>query len=95
MATYQEVESEEWQLGEIQAAISEVDSGHGVRHEKVSNWLKSWGNSHETTPSQMKCPLTIPIKMRPSSRAPFLPRLTFFKPNLQWVVRAVYPGLAS
>lgn len=42
------VESEEWQLGEIQAAISELDSGKTVEHEKVSKWLKSWGKRGET-----------------------------------------------
>ena len=41
------VESEEWQLGEIQAGISELDGGKGVSHEKVSRWLKSWGTSRE------------------------------------------------
>ncbi len=41
------VDSEEWQIGEIQAAISELDAGKGVSHEKVSGWLKSWGNTGE------------------------------------------------
>jgi RHH-type rel operon transcriptional repressor/antitoxin RelB len=42
------VESEEWQLGEIQAGIAELDSGQTVTHEKVSKWLKSWGKPGET-----------------------------------------------
>ena len=42
------VESEEWQLGEIQTGIAELDAGHGVSHEKVSKWLKSWGKPGET-----------------------------------------------
>lgn len=42
------VESEEWQLGEIQAGISELDAGKGVSHEKVSKWLSSWGKGGET-----------------------------------------------
>ena len=37
------VESEEWQLGELQAGIAELDAGKGVSHERVSKWLKSWG----------------------------------------------------
>jgi RHH-type rel operon transcriptional repressor/antitoxin RelB len=41
------VESEEWQLGEIQAGIAELDSGQTVTHEKVSKWLKSWGKTGE------------------------------------------------
>jgi predicted transcriptional regulator len=42
------VESEEWQLGELQAGIAELDAGRGVSHEKVSKWLKSWGKPGET-----------------------------------------------
>jgi predicted transcriptional regulator len=42
------VESEEWQLGEIHAGITELDSGKTVSHEKVSNWLKGWGKRGET-----------------------------------------------
>ena len=42
------VESEEWQLGELQAGIAELESGKGVSHKKVSKWLKSWGKSDET-----------------------------------------------
>jgi len=37
------VESEEWQLGEMEAGITELDSGQAVSHQKVSKWLKSWG----------------------------------------------------
>jgi predicted transcriptional regulator len=42
------VESEEWQLGEIQAALAELDAGHEVSHERVAKWLNSWGKSAET-----------------------------------------------
>jgi RHH-type rel operon transcriptional repressor/antitoxin RelB len=42
------VETEEWQLGELQAGIAELDSGQAVSHEKVSKWLKSWGKPGET-----------------------------------------------
>jgi RHH-type rel operon transcriptional repressor/antitoxin RelB len=44
------VESEEWQLGEIQAGIAELDRGEAVSHEKVTKWLKSWGKPGETKP---------------------------------------------
>jgi predicted transcriptional regulator len=44
------VELEEWQVGEIQAAMNELDSGQGVSHDKVSNWLGSWGKKGETKP---------------------------------------------
>lgn len=42
------IDSEEWQLGEIQAGISELDSGQGIGHEKVSKWLDSWGKRRES-----------------------------------------------
>ena len=42
------VESEEWQLGELQAGIAELDAGQEVSHEKVSKWLNSWGKAGET-----------------------------------------------
>ena len=42
------VESEEWQLGEMQEGIKELEGGRGVGHEKVAKWLNSWGKSGET-----------------------------------------------
>jgi predicted transcriptional regulator len=39
------VESEEWQLGELQAGIAELDAGQAGSHDKVSKWLKSWGKA--------------------------------------------------
>jgi RHH-type rel operon transcriptional repressor/antitoxin RelB len=41
------VESEEWQIGEIQSGIAELDSSREVSHEKVSKWLNSWGKRGE------------------------------------------------
>jgi predicted transcriptional regulator len=41
------VDSEEWQIGEIQAGIAELDSEQGVSHERASKWLKSWGKRGE------------------------------------------------
>jgi RHH-type rel operon transcriptional repressor/antitoxin RelB len=42
------VESEEWQLGELQAGIAELESGQEINHAKVSKWLGSWGKPGET-----------------------------------------------
>lgn len=42
------VESEEWQLGELQAGIEELNAGKGINHDKVSKWLGSWGKTGET-----------------------------------------------
>jgi RHH-type transcriptional regulator, rel operon repressor / antitoxin RelB len=36
------VESEEWQLGELQAGIAELNSGKGISHDKVAKWLGTW-----------------------------------------------------
>jgi predicted transcriptional regulator len=41
------VEQEEWRLGEIHAAIGELDAGQAVSHENVASWLKSWGKTGE------------------------------------------------
>jgi RHH-type transcriptional regulator, rel operon repressor / antitoxin RelB len=42
------VASEEWQLGEIQGAIAELESGQEVSHERVAKWLKTWAKPGET-----------------------------------------------
>ena len=42
------LESEEWQIGELQSGMEELDAGQEVSHEKVSKWLKSWGKPGET-----------------------------------------------
>ena len=42
------VESEEWQLGELQVGMAELDSGHEVGHQNVAKWLKSWGKPDES-----------------------------------------------
>ena len=41
------VQSEEWQLGEIQRGLSDLESGHDVAHDKVSEWMRSWGKRTE------------------------------------------------
>ena len=45
------VEVEEWQLGEIQAGITDLEQGKTTSHDRVSKWLKSWGK-----PSEGKAP---------------------------------------
>jgi predicted transcriptional regulator len=44
------VDAEDWQRGEIAAGLSELDSGKMVEHEKVVNWLRSWGKPSESAP---------------------------------------------
>ena len=41
------VEAESWQWDEIRAGLEELDKGHGVAHEDVSTWLRSWGKKRE------------------------------------------------
>jgi predicted transcriptional regulator len=41
------VETESWQLDEIQAGVRELDEGRGVVHNDVSAWLRSWGGKRE------------------------------------------------
>jgi predicted transcriptional regulator len=42
------VDSEEWQFGEIQSGIAELDREQQVGHEKVGKWLQPWGKATET-----------------------------------------------
>jgi len=46
------VEAEEWQLGEIQAGLKDLEAGRTVSHERVSRWLRSWGKPGETDAPQ-------------------------------------------
>jgi len=41
---------EEWKLAEIQAGLAEAEAGETVPHEKVVDWLRSWGTGHELPP---------------------------------------------
>jgi predicted transcriptional regulator len=38
---------EEWQLGEIQDGLTDLDSGRNVSHDRVEKWLRSWGKHGE------------------------------------------------
>jgi RHH-type transcriptional regulator, rel operon repressor / antitoxin RelB len=37
----------EWQVAGIKRAIASLDRGEGVPHERVKEWIASWGNDHE------------------------------------------------
>jgi antitoxin component of MazEF toxin-antitoxin module len=43
---------EEWKAAEIQAGLAEAQVGETVPHEKVVEWLKSWGTANELPPPQ-------------------------------------------
>ena len=41
------LEVNEWQVAGINKAIQSLNSGKGVPHEKVVQWVKSWGTKKE------------------------------------------------
>jgi hypothetical protein len=41
---------EEWALAEIQTGLAEAEAGQTVPHEKVAEWLRSWGAPNELPP---------------------------------------------
>lgn len=45
-----ESDYEQWALSEIQAGVSEADAGEILPNQKVIEWLRSWGTSHELPP---------------------------------------------
>jgi RHH-type rel operon transcriptional repressor/antitoxin RelB len=48
------IEAQEWQLGEIRAGLSDLDSGKKVKGEDVAAWLKTWGKKGEKVPPRCK-----------------------------------------
>ena len=48
------LELNEWQVAGIQKAMLSLDRGEGVVHERVKEWVKSWGSKKErTTPKRL------------------------------------------
>jgi predicted transcriptional regulator len=41
------MDSEDWQLAEIEAGIEDLDNGRTVCHDEVVTWLRSWGEPTE------------------------------------------------
>jgi predicted transcriptional regulator len=37
----------EWQVAGIKRAIESMDRGEGVPHERVKEWITSWGSKNE------------------------------------------------
>jgi predicted transcriptional regulator len=48
------LEAQEWQLGEIRAGLSELDSGKKVNGEDVAAWLKTWGKNGKKAPPRCR-----------------------------------------
>ena len=48
------VAQQEWELGEIEEGIKELEAGRVIPHEDVKRWLNSWGTNSETDPPSCK-----------------------------------------
>jgi predicted transcriptional regulator len=44
----------EWQVTGIKQAIASLDRGEGIAHERVKQWVKSWGSKNEKRPPKRK-----------------------------------------
>jgi RHH-type rel operon transcriptional repressor/antitoxin RelB len=42
----------EWQVAGIAKAMASLDRGEGVPHERVKEWVSSWGSKKERLPSK-------------------------------------------
>jgi predicted transcriptional regulator len=38
---------DDWQIAGIEKAIRSLDNGKGISHERVRDWLMSWGAAKE------------------------------------------------
>jgi len=43
---------EEWKLAEIREGLAEAEAGETVPHEKVVDWLRSWGTENGQPPAR-------------------------------------------
>ena len=41
------LDSNEWQVAGIQKAMASLDRGEGVAHERIREWVNSWGSKKE------------------------------------------------
>jgi RHH-type transcriptional regulator, rel operon repressor / antitoxin RelB len=41
------LDTNEWQVGGISKALSSLDRGKGIAHERVSEWVRSWETRKE------------------------------------------------
>ena len=37
----------EWQVSGVQKAVASLDRGEGISHERVKEWVSSWGSKRE------------------------------------------------
>lgn len=41
---------DEWSRAEVEAGFADIEAGRTVPHEKVADWLRSWGTESELPP---------------------------------------------
>jgi RHH-type transcriptional regulator, rel operon repressor / antitoxin RelB len=46
-AIHEYLEVNEWQIARIHQAITSLDAGKGIPHERVKEWFPSWGTPNE------------------------------------------------
>jgi antitoxin component of MazEF toxin-antitoxin module len=49
-ATHSQDSYERWKAEEIRAGFTEIEAGESVSNEKVVEWLRNWGSTHELPP---------------------------------------------
>lgn len=47
-----EADYEAWAYAEIAAGLADAEAGRIIPHEKVAEWLQSWGKENELPPPQ-------------------------------------------
>jgi len=45
-----DIDSDEWELADIEAGIADLEAGREIGHEDVARWLNSWDTRRETEP---------------------------------------------
>jgi predicted transcriptional regulator len=60
----------EWQVAGIMRAIASLDRGEGVSHERVKDWIASWGSGSERfrNGAPRRWALLVPVALRRSRR---------------------------
>ena len=48
LENYLEVQA--WQLARIDEGLAELEAGKGIEHERVVEWIRSWGTDEELDP---------------------------------------------
>jgi len=44
------LEAQAWQIAHIEKGLADAEAGHTVPHERVREWLMTWGSEEENAP---------------------------------------------